>query len=261
MKHRHLLILFLFLVVCVNICAQSFTLKGRVTDEQMRPIEMATVAVLSQGKVTLTSLKGEFRFSMIGYKARTRVLYRPQGKQTLQIVLRENDNTLEEVSITEMRRQTGQTQELKKDATKLSPSTTGNGVEELIQAQVGVSTHNELSSQYNVRGGAFDENSVYINNVEVYRPFLVRSGQQEGLSVINPDMVEKIGFSTGGYAAKYGWKQAWQRVCLAQVLMWGSGRNLSHGVMPCATKRRNICWGRLIQRVNIGLLFLITKPI
>ena len=216
MKHRYLLILFLFLVVRVNICAQSFTLKGRVTDEQMRPIEMATVAVLSQGKVTLTSLKGEFslslqsadsvvvRFSMIGYKSRTRVLYRPQGKQTLQIVLRENDNTLEEVSITEMRRQTGQTQELKKDATKLSPSTTGNGVEELIQAQAGVSTHNELSSQYNVRGGAFDENSVYINNVEVYRPFLVRSGQQEGLSVINPDMVEKIGFSTGGYAAKYG---------------------------------------------------------
>jgi len=101
----------------------------------MRPIEMATVAVLSQGKVTLTSLKGVFslslqsadsvvvRFSMIGYKARTRVLYRPQGKQTLQIVLRENDNTLEEVSITEMRRQTGQTQELKEDATKLRPST------------------------------------------------------------------------------------------------------------------------------------------
>ena len=84
----------------------------------------------------------------------------------------------------------------------MTPSANGNGVESLVQQQAGVSTHNELSSQYNVRGGAFDENSVYINNVEVFRPFLVRSGQQEGLSVINPYMVDKIGFSTGGYAAK-----------------------------------------------------------
>lgn len=81
-------------------------------------------------------------------------------------------------------------------------------MEELIQSQAGVSTHSELSSQYNVRGGSFDENSVYINSVEVYRPFLVRSGQQEGLSVINPDMVERIGFSTGGFEAKYGDKMS-----------------------------------------------------
>ena len=71
-----------------------------------------------------------------------------------------------------------------------------------------MSTHNELSSQYNVRGGAFDENSVYINGNEVYRPYLVRSGQQEGLSVINPYMVDKIDFSTGGFAAKYGDKMS-----------------------------------------------------
>jgi hypothetical protein len=81
-------------------------------------------------------------------------------------------------------------------------------VEELIQQQAGVSTHNELSSQYNVRGGSFDENSVYINNVEVYRPLLIRSGQQEGLSVINADMVESVGFSSGGFSAKYGDKMA-----------------------------------------------------
>ena len=72
-----------------------------------------------------------------------------------------------------------------KNATN-TPSATGNAVEELIQQQAGVSTHSELSSQYNVRGGSFDENSVYINGVEIYRPFLVRSGQQEGLSIINP---------------------------------------------------------------------------
>ena len=88
------------------------------------------------------------------------------------------------------------------------PSASGNAVEELIQQQAGVSTHNELSSQYNVRGGSFDENFVYINNVEVYRPLLIRSGQQEGLSIINPDMVEKVGFSSGGFAARYGDKMS-----------------------------------------------------
>ena len=105
-------------------------------------------------------------------------------------------------------RQTGQTEQLDVNSLKLTPSTTGNAVEELIQQQAGVSSHNELSSQYNVRGGSFDENSVYINNVEVYRPLLISSGQQEGLSIINPDMVEKIGFSTGGFEAKYGDKMS-----------------------------------------------------
>ena len=94
-----------------------------------------------------------------------------------------------------------------KNATN-TPSATGNAVEELIQQQAGVSTHSELSAQYNVRGGSFDENSVYINGVEIYRPFLVRSGQQEGLSIINPDIVKSIGFSTGGFEAKYGDKMS-----------------------------------------------------
>lgn len=150
----------------------------------------------------------EIRFSMIGYRTKVRVLRRPRGKQTLQIVLHASDKELEEVTVTGSRIQTGQTQEIKKDDLKKIPSTTGNAVEELIQSQAGVSTHSELSSQYNVRGGSFDENSVYINNVEVYRPFLVRSGQQEGISVINPDMVEKIEFSTGGYEARYGDKMS-----------------------------------------------------
>ena len=117
-------------------------------------------------------------------------------------------NTLGEVEVKGEKIQTGQTQELKTKDMKMSPSVGGNAVEELIQSQAGVSTHSELSSQYNVRGGSFDENSVYINNVEVFRPFLVRSGQQEGLSVINPDMVAKIGFSTGGFEAKYGDKMS-----------------------------------------------------
>ena len=168
----------------------------------------------------MTSLKGDYslqlqsadsveiRFSMVGYKTKVRTLRRPRGKQTMQVVLHSSDNALSEVTITGKRIETGQTQDLSKEHLKSMPSTTGNAVEEMIQSQAGVSTHSELSSQYNVRGGSFDENSVYINNVEIFRPFLVRSGQQEGISVINPDMVEKIGFSTGGYEARYGDKMS-----------------------------------------------------
>ncbi len=212
--------IFWVLFLCVLVSrAQTFTLQGRVTDEQMNPVEFATVAVLQQGRMTMTNLKGEYslrlvsadsvvvRFSMVGYKTKTRVLRRPKGRQTLLVQLF-SDNQLEGITVTEQKRQMGQTQQLDAEDMKNAPSVTGNAVEEMIQAQAGVSTHSELSSQYNVRGGSFDENSVYINNVEIYRPFLVRSGQQEGLSIINPDMVEAVGFSTGGFEAKYGDKMS-----------------------------------------------------
>ena len=211
---------FVLLVCCAaTALAQQFTLQGKVTDEQMNPVELATVSCVRQGKMTMTNLNGEFslqlssadsvevRFSMVGYKTKTRVLRRPKGKQTLQIQLFD-DNTLNEVVVTEKVRQTGATEQLDVKNAQQTPSTSGNAIEEMIQAQAGVSSHDEMSSQYNVRGGTFDENSVYINNVEVYRPFLVRSGQQEGLSIINADMVEKIGFSTGGFEAKYGDKMS-----------------------------------------------------
>lgn len=167
----------------------------------------------------MTNLKGEFsiqlqsadsvvvKFSMVGYKSRERVLRNPRSTQTLQIVMQPMDE-LGEVVVSEKRRQTSQMEQLDLKDLKAVPSASGNAIEELIQQQAGVSTHNELSSQYNVRGGSFDENSVYINDVEVYRPLLIRSGQQEGLSVINPDMVEKIGFSSGGFPAKYGDKMS-----------------------------------------------------
>lgn len=219
MKIKQLYITLLMLLCVISIKAQTFTLQGKVTDSNMSPVELATVSVIEQGKMTMTNLKGEFsiqlrsadsvvvRFSMVGYKTKTRVLRRPRGKQTLLIQLY-NDNQLAGITVTEKKRQTGSTQQLETKDIKNTPSVTGNAVEELIQSQAGVSTHSELSSQYNVRGGSFDENSVYINNVEIYRPFLVRSGQQEGLSIINPDMVESIGFSTGGFEARYGDKMS-----------------------------------------------------
>lgn len=220
MRIKTIIFQIICLLVTVTASAQTFTLQGRVTDENNDPIEFASVSCLKQGKMTMTSLKGEYnmqlhsadsvviKFSMIGYKAKTRILRRPRGKQTLQIVLHSDENQLGEVTVTGKKIETGQMEDISKDHLKSLPSASGNAVEELIQSQAGVSTHSELSSQYNVRGGSFDENSVYIDNVEIYRPFLVRSGQQEGISVINPDMVEKISFSTGGYEARYGDKMS-----------------------------------------------------
>ncbi len=212
-------IILLCLITCMTASADGFTLKGKVVDEEEHALELVTVSCLAQGKVTMTNLKGEFsidlqsadsvevRFTMVGYGARKRVFRRPKGKINVQIVMRPAAE-IQEITVTERRRQTSQTEQLDRKDLQQTPSASGNAVEELIQQQAGVSTHNELSAQYNVRGGSFDENSVYINGIEVYRPLLISSGQQEGLSVINPDMVEKIGFSTGGFEAKYGDKMS-----------------------------------------------------
>lgn len=219
MRKKTLIFTILLSLLCVAATAQTFTLQGKVTDSNNNPVELATVAVVKQGKVAMTNLKGEYsmqlhsadsvvvRYSMVGYKTKTRVLRKPRGKQTLLIQLFD-DNQIGEVTVVGQKRQTGTTEQLEVKNAQNTPSATGNAVEELIQQQAGVSTHSELSSQYNVRGGSFDENSVYINGVEIYRPFLVRSGQQEGLSIINPDMVKSIGFSTGGFEAKYGDKMS-----------------------------------------------------
>ncbi|MBQ7511702.1 MAG: carboxypeptidase-like regulatory domain-containing protein [Prevotella sp.] len=215
---KYILILILLLMTVVS-QAQTFTLSGKVSDNDGAPIELATVSCLEQGAVTMANLKGEYslklrsadsvvvRFSMVGYQTKTRVLRHPRGNQKILITLPAMKE-LSEVVVTQKRRQTSATEQLDAKDLRQAPSASGNAVEELVQQQAGVSSHNELSSQYNVRGGSFDENSVYINNVEVYRPLLIRSGQQEGLSVINSDMVEKIGFSSGGFEAKYGDKMS-----------------------------------------------------
>ena len=216
---KRFIIIMALIMNVINITADDFTLKGKVIDEEGHALELVTISCAAQGKVTMSNLKGEFsiglntadsvevKFTMVGYGVRKRVFRRPKGKMTVQIVMHPAA-TLNEITVTQRRRQTSQLEQLNTKDLKESPSTTGNAVEELIQQQAGVSSHNELSSQYNVRGGSFDENSVYINQVEVYRPLLISSGQQEGLSVINPNMVEKVGFSTGGFEAKYGDKMS-----------------------------------------------------
>ena len=220
---RQIILYTLFLISPLLGMAQDslkVSLKGRVVDENNSPVSMCLIKVEGQLAGTTADLDGKYSFQfttadsvvitykMIGYRTRRRVLQKPQGSLTLNIVMHSGATDMSEIDIKELRRQMGQMQEINADELKRLPTTTGNAVEELIATQAGVSQHNELSSQYNVRGGSFDENCVYINGGEVYRPLLIRSGEQEGLSVINPYMVEKIKFSAGGFEAKYSDKMS-----------------------------------------------------
>ena len=195
-------------------------IKGTVNDAGGSPISMVVVKVENQAAGTLTDLKGNYSFtfqsrdsvvitySMLGYRTLRRVLLSPRDSVTLKVTMHLNDKVLNDAVVKGRRVQTNTMQDIKAESAKQLPSTTGNAVEDLISTMAGVSRHDEMSSQYNVRGGSFDENIVYLNGQEVFRPMLVRSGQQEGLSIINSNMVEKINFSTGGFEAKYGDKMS-----------------------------------------------------
>lgn len=207
----------------VEVAAQDTarcSLHGRVTDEDGKALPFANIRVEGRGVGTMTNLNGEYsidfqtadsvrvKYTLMGFEPKEKVLLRPRGKLAWNVQLRQSGTQMGELVVSEVRRQMGQTQELSTQELKRMPSTTGNAVEELVATQAGVSTHNEMSSQYNVRGGSFDENCVYVNGMEVYRPLLISSGQQEGLSVINSDMVERVQFSAGGFEAKYGDKMS-----------------------------------------------------
>jgi len=192
------------------------TLRGRVTDDEGKALPFANVRVKGRAVGSMTNLQGEYslsfqtadsvviHYSMMGFDSKEKLLLRPRGKLVWNVQLRQTGTEMGELMVSEVRRQMGSIQELATSDLKRMATTSGNAVEELVATQAGVSTHNELSSQYNVRGGSFDENCVYVNGMEVYRPLLISSGQQEGLSVINSDMVERIQFSAGGFEAKYG---------------------------------------------------------
>ncbi len=208
---------FCFIIVCR---AESVIIKGTVVDDKKQPIELAQVRVEGTATGGVCDLKGRFRFiaestdsvvvvaSMVGYETRKRVLKNPQDSVTVSFMLLPLGFELGEVEVKEIRRQTNTMSDVSIRDMKHMGNASGGGVEQVIATQAGVSTHNEMSSQYNVRGGSFDENSVYMNGIEVYRPLLIRSGQQEGLSIINPDMVEKVSFSAGGFDARYGEKMS-----------------------------------------------------
>ena len=208
----------LLLHIAQPLCAQQRTrIFGRITDSDGGPVSFASVRVRGQAALGTSNLKGDYElwctstdsvqiiYSLVGHETRKRLLRWPGDSVRLDVRLPELGwNSLGTAEVVAQGIQTGTVQRLTPKDIKLMPSATGNAVEEMVATQAGVSTHNELSSQYNVRGGSFDENCVYINGIEVFRPMLVRSAQQEGLSVINAEMVEKIGFSSGGFEAKYG---------------------------------------------------------
>ena len=213
-------VLFFSFAVGESIAQTRCRIFGSVKDLSGNPIELATVRVLSQNVVTIAALDGSYQLycsssdtvvveaSMIGYHARKRQLFCPTDSVRIDFTLPSMSDYLGEATVVGQRIQTGTTQILNPVDARFQPSATGNAVEEMVATQAGVSTHNELSSQYNVRGGSFDENVVYLNGHEIYRPMLVRSGQQEGLSIINSDMVDRIAFSSGGFEARYGDKMS-----------------------------------------------------
>lgn len=200
--------------------AENVRISGKVIDSEDKPIEFATVRVANSAIGTNTNLKGDYDlsvaskdtiemvFSCIGFKTVQHTLVKPKGEITLNVRLYPMDVDLREVEVIGYRQNSNGMQTLNTESYKLSPDVSGGSVEALITTMPGVNSSNEMSNQYSVRGGSFDENSVYINGMELYRPQLVRSGQQEGLSVINPDMVGNIKFSSGGFPARYADKMS-----------------------------------------------------
>lgn len=214
----------LFMIITLSaiagVYAADVKIGGRVTDVEEQPIEFATVRIAGTAIGTNTDLKGyytlsvaprdtlEVIFSCIGYKELKRKLIDPKGEITLNVTLMQFDTELDGIEVIGHRNTINGMQTIDLDQIRTSPDVSGGSVEAVIQTMAGVNSNNEMSSQYSVRGGSYDENSVYINGVEIYRPQLMRSGQQEGLSIINPDMVGSIRFSTGGFPARYADKMS-----------------------------------------------------
>lgn len=222
MKKTFTILLLLFLTNLVLFGQKNnATLKGIITNSEGKPLDIVNIALKNFPLGTSSNRKGEFLlripakkqiiivFSSIGYKTVTDTFFaKPEENIFRNISLLTTDIQLTEVIVKEQRRNNGNIARLDPKYLDMLPGASTGAVEALIKTLPGVSTNNELSSQYTVRGGNFDENLVYVNGIEIYRPFLVRSGQQEGLSFINSDMVSTIEFSAGGFDAKYGDKMS-----------------------------------------------------
>ncbi|MBD5290867.1 MAG: TonB-dependent receptor [Bacteroides sp.] len=217
MKTRIFPILVTFLLTLISQVSrgENINISGKIVDGEDKPIEFATIRMGGTAIGTNSNLQGDYSltiaerdtvemiYSCIGFKTVTHTLIKPKGSITLNVRLYTNDVDLKELEVIGYRNNINGMQTFDTEAFKLSPDVSGGSVEAMITTMPGVNSSNEMSSQYSVRGGTFDENSVYINGIEIYRPQLVRSGQQEGLSVINPDMVGNLKFSSGGFPARY----------------------------------------------------------
>ncbi|MBI5856702.1 MAG: TonB-dependent receptor [Sphingobacteriales bacterium] len=215
----------LLTAACLFISVFSFSQKkfayvsGKVVDENENPLQGVSVVILGQSKGIITNDSGYFRIKVAADKAfaivfthtgrnseQKNFLLSEGEEETIVIRLEKGEKTLEPVVVTDQRdrREIGLIRPNPKTILNLPSAVTG--VESLIKIFVG--SNNELTSQYSVRGGSYDENLIYVNDFEIFRPYLVRSGQQEGLSFINPEMVRNINFYNGGFQAKYGDKMS-----------------------------------------------------
>lgn len=204
---------FLILILCCSLSyGQNCSVKGRLTDDQGFPVEAVLVIEKNTGKRTQSNPRGEFKLdvpcsgahieiSHPAFTQRQKKFERIDGVFDFGTILM-SDHMIDSVNIIYNSNGPGY-QPVPKIEPKLFPTIRGN-VEDYIKSfGLGVRSNNEMSATYNVRGGSFDENLIYVNDIEIYRPFLVRAGQQEGLSFINADMVQDIYFSSGGFEAKY----------------------------------------------------------
>ena len=213
--------LLLPLLLLFSVLGYSQTINGTITDEQNNSLLSVNISILNQSMGAISDENGKYSleippnrsvvvvYSFIGYEMeKIRIPMLKEGQNyTLNIQLKTSSTLLEDVIITDQKSRKESFSRIKPKHVSVLPGNSG-GIEAILKTLPGVSSANELSSQYSVRGGNFDENLVYVNGIEVYRPFLVRSGQQEGLSFVNTDMVSSILFSAGGFDAKYGDKMS-----------------------------------------------------
>ena len=195
-------------------------ISGYIRDADGNPLDLVNIRVKNTLNGAMSNEKGHYSllvatgdsvtliYSCLGYNKAERII--PQVTKDMRLNVQMNYTSIElgEVTATAIRRQTSTLQTLDADRVKLLPDPAGGSIESLVVTFAGVTSNNELSSQYSVRGGSYDENIVYVNGLEVFRPLLIRSGQQEGLSFINPDMTEAVNFSAGGFEARYGDKMS-----------------------------------------------------
>ena len=205
----------LFTCFLYQVSAQTATVQGIILDDAKTPILGVNISSSNNG--TETDINGTYSLK-IPSNQDVEITYSHVGFKNIKITVNLTSGDIYEFNplfktdieqISEVIIKTGQRQRVEGIVT-LAPETirkipgANAGVETLLKLLPGVSNNNELSTQYAVRGGNYDENLVYVNEIEVYRPFLIRSGQQEGLSFVNTDLVRNVEFSAGGFQAKYG---------------------------------------------------------
>ncbi|MBO5850435.1 MAG: carboxypeptidase-like regulatory domain-containing protein, partial [Paludibacteraceae bacterium] len=196
-----------FILVCiVFLCSfveaqKKVYVRGYVLDEKQQAVELATVFEQNQLQGTTSNSSGFYElmleksdtfcltFSCIGHQSVEKKITSQEQFISLNITLNTDVTELETVEIKSLHRQISTMQKIDPKNMKLIPDISGGSIESLLSTFAGVHSTNEMSSQYSVRGGNYDENIVYVNNIEIYRPLLIRAGQQEGLSFINPDLV------------------------------------------------------------------------